>query len=112
MKIFEVQSPDIERLAALASFLKGRAKDTASKKEISITSFIKLARELGVDVTEESIGEIVSKPPMSNLIEPFEPQSGVIRFKGNLEKSAAMPVDKAENIVASNANAAMKRGMK
>lgn len=112
MKIFEVQSPQIERLVALSNFLMGRARDTASKKEISITSFIKLARSLGIDVTEDSVGEMVSKPPLSNLIEPFEPQSGVIRFKGNMEKSSAMPVDKAENIVASNANAAMKRGMK
>lgn len=109
MKIFEVQSPDIERLVALSNFLMGRAKDTASKKEIKINSFIKLARNLGVDVTEDSIGEIVSKPPLSNLIEPFEPQSGVIRFKGNLEKSAAMPVNTAQDIVAQNAQAALNR---
>lgn len=109
MKIFEVQSPQIERLVALSNFLMGRAKDTASKKEISIMSFIKLARDLGIDVTEDSIGEMVSKPPLSNLIEPFEPQSGVIRFKGNLGKAAPMPVDKAENIVAQNAQAAMNR---
>lgn len=111
MKITEVQNTNSERLVALSQFLLGRADNVNAKKEISQTAFINLAKSLGVVVTADTLGELVSRPPLSNLIEPFQPNSGVIRFKGNTEAAPDMSVDQARDVVDKNAKAAMRRGM-
>ena len=112
MLIFEVEDPNLGKLAALSQFLMGRAQDEAAKKQISTDAFIDLAKSLGVNVTEQNLGEMIAKPPLSNILEPLEPNSGVVRFKGNTEATTDMTVDKAEDIVDKNAKAAMRRGMK
>jgi len=112
MLIFEVEDQNTSKLAALSQFLVGRSDDTTAKKEISSDAFIDLANQLGVVVSQGNLGEMIAKPPLSNILEPYEPNSGVVRFKGNYEKSAKMDTDKAQDIVDKNAKAAMKRGMK
>ena len=109
MKLYEVVNPDSQKLLALTKFLSGRADDTTAKKEISQQAFIDLARSLGVIITPESLGELVSQEPLSNVLEPLDPNSGVVRFKGNTEAETGMSVDQAEAVVNSNAKAAMKR---
>lgn len=112
MRLFEFEDPSAPKLMALSQFLAGRAKDTSAKPEISQEAFIGLARNLGVNVTPDNLAELIAQPPLSNVLEPFEPNSGVIRFKGNEERSTDMPVDLAQNIVDKNAKAATKRAMK
>ncbi len=112
MLIFEVEDPSVQRLAAISQFLADRAQDEAAKKQISADAFINLAKQNGITVTEANLGEMIAKPPLSNILEPYEPNSGVVRFKGNTETTTGMSVDKAEDIVDSNAKAAMRRGMK
>jgi len=114
MRIDEVSDTkvDSDKLMALAQFLSGRSQDQAAKKQISQQAFVDLARNLGVMITTDSLVDIVSKPPLSNILEPIEPNSGVVRFKGNLDKSTQMSVNQAEKIVDRNAKAAMRRGMK
>ena len=109
MRLFEFAQPDSEKLLALATFLSGRAEDTTAKKEISQTAFIDLARSLGVNLTPDTLGDTVSQEPLANVLEPFDPNSGVIRFKGNTEATTGMSVDQAEAVVNSNAKSAMKR---
>ena len=109
MRLVEFASPDSQKLLALTKFLSGRADDTAAKKEISQTAFIDLARSLGVIIDPTSLGELISKEPLSNVLEPMEPNSGVVRFKGNTEAETGMSVDQARAVVDSNAKAAMKR---
>lgn len=109
MRLFEFANPDSEKLLALSKFLTGRAEDTTAKKEISQAAFIDLARSLGVNVTPDTLGNMVSQEPLSNVLEPMEPGSNVVRFKGNVEGSAGMTVDQARATVDSNAKAAMKR---
>ncbi len=111
MKITEVPNTNSERLVALSQFLLGRADNVNTKREISQTAFINLAKSLGVVITADTLGELVSRPPLSNLMEPFQPNSGVIRFKGNTEAAPNMSVDQARNVVDKNAKAAMRRGM-
>ena len=53
----------------------------------------------------------MSQDPLKNILEPIEPNSDVIRYKGNEEVNTVMPVNKAQDIVAKNAKAAMKRDM-
>lgn len=101
--------PDSETLAALTTFLSSRAKDENARKQMSQDAFIQAAKSVGVNVTPDNLGDIISKEPLSNLLEPLEPNSGVVRFKGDTEAQTGMSVDQARAVVDSNAKAAMKR---
>ena len=90
-------------------FLDGRAKDTNAKKEISQDAFIKLANDLDINITAQNLADVVSQEPLSNLLEPMDPNTGVLVFKGAGEPNVAMPVNKAQDIVASAAKSAMNK---
>jgi hypothetical protein len=109
MRLFEIASPDSQKLLALSQFLLGRADDTTAKKEISQDAFLDLARSLGVTINRDTLGDLIAQPPLSNVLEPLDPNSGTVRFKGNETPVAGMSVDQARNVVDSNAKAAMKR---
>lgn len=109
MKIFEVADPDSQKLLALSQFLLGRADDEEAKKEISQAAFIELAKSLGVNVTPDNLNQLISRPPLKNILEPLEPGTSVIRFRGNVEGATGMTVDKAREVVKTNAKSAMKR---
>jgi hypothetical protein len=109
MLIREVADPNTQRLAALSQFLLGRSQDETAKKQISQTAFIDLAKSLGVNVTADNLGDLISQEPLSNILEPLQPNSNVVRFKGDTEATTGMSVDQARAVVDSNAKAAMKR---
>ena len=109
MLIREVADPNTQRLAALSQFLLGRSEDEAAAKQISQQAFIDAAKSLGVNVTSANLGDLISQEPLSNILEPLEPNSGVVRFKGNTEAETGMSVDQARAVVESNAKAALKR---
>lgn len=111
MNIVEDESlHDTKKLMALTAFLSGRAGNTTSKKEISQKAFIDLARSLGVNVTAETLGELIAEPPLNNILEPLDPGSEVVKFKGSAsgDGDAKMSVDKARDTVDANAKRAMK----
>jgi hypothetical protein len=64
---------------------------------------------LGVNVTADNLGDLISQEPLSNILEPLEPNSNVVRFKGDTEVATGMSVDQARAVVDSNAKSAMKR---
>lgn len=109
MRINEVTDPDTQRLAALSQFLLGRSEDTSARKQISQDAFINTAKSLGVNVTTDNLADLISREPLSNILEPLEPNSEVVRFKGDTEAQTGMSVDQARAVVDSNAKAAMKR---
>ena len=109
MRIFEVADPNSQKLMALSQFLSGRSDDESARKQISQQAFIDLAKSLGVNVTTENLGELIGQPPLSNILDPLDPQSGVVSFKGNTEAETGMSVDQARAVVDSNAKAALKR---
>ena len=109
MRIFEVADPNSQKLMALSQFLSGRSDDESARKQISQQAFIDLAKSLGVNVTTENLGELIGQPPLSNILDPLDPQSGVVSFKGNTEAATGMSVDQARAVVDSNAKAALKR---
>ena len=100
---------DPVKLLALATFLKDRAQDENAQAQISQDAFIEAARSLDISITPDSLAELISKDPLKNVLEPLEPNSGVVRFKGNTEEVTGMTVDQARAVVDSNAKAAMKR---
>jgi hypothetical protein len=109
MLIREVADPNTQRLAALSQFLLGRSQDESAAKQISQQAFIDAAKSLGVNVTSANLGDLISQEPLSNILEPLEPNTGVVRFKGNTEAETGMSVDQARAVVDSNAKAALKR---
>jgi hypothetical protein len=109
MLICEVANASAQKLVALSQFLLGRSQDESAKKQISTTAFIDLANSLGVTVTPDNLGDMIAQPPLSNILEPLEPNSGVVRFKGDTEAATGMSVDQARAVVDSNAKAALKR---
>ena len=112
MRITEVTDPNTKKLAALSQFLLGRSQDESARKQISQDAFIEAAKSLGVNVTSENLGDLISQEPLKNILEPLEPNSGVVRFKGDTEAQTGMSVDQARAVVDSNAKAAMKRRQK
>ena len=117
MKIFEVDTsigppapiPNPEQLAGLVQFLAGRATDENAKKEISQDAFLKIAQDLDIDINPQNLADIVSQPPLNNLLEPMDPNTGILTFKGAGEPNVAMPVNKAQDIVAAAAKSAAKK---
>ena len=109
MRLFEFEDSNAKKLMALSQFLSGRSDDESAKKQISQQAFIDLAKSLGVNVTPDNLGELIGQPPLSNVLEPLDPNSGIVRFKGDTEATTGMSVDQARNVVDSNAKAAMKR---
>jgi hypothetical protein len=117
MKINEVadnNQPDQAQLMGLVSFLSGRAKDQAARKQISLDAFVDLAKNLGISVTKADLPALVNLPPLSNVLEPIEPGATTVNFKtaGEPDAPTEMPVNKAQDIVANAAKSAMKRGLK
>jgi hypothetical protein len=100
---------DQEKLLALTTFLKDRAQDENAQAQISQAAFIQAAKSLGINVTPDNLNNMIQQAPLKNVLEPLEPGSNVIRFRGNIEGQTGMSVDQARAVVDSNAKQAMKR---
>jgi DNA-binding TFAR19-related protein (PDSD5 family) len=102
-------SQNQEKLLALTTFLKDRAQDENAAAQISQDAFIEAAKSLGINVTSGNLNNMISQDPLKNVLEPLEPGSNVIRFKGNTEGQTGMSVDQSRAVVDANAKQAMKR---
>jgi hypothetical protein len=120
MKIFEVDvggvdpdavvTPNSSELMGLVSFLNGRATDTGARKEISQDAFINVAQDLGINITKQDLPQLTNQAPLSNLLEPLQPDSdNPIVYKGGENPDVSMNVNQAQNIVAGAAKSAMKK---
>jgi hypothetical protein len=96
------------RLLGLAEFLLGRARDTGGQKQISMQTFLNLAHNMQIDLTPDTLQNMAGQPPLNGVFMPIEPNSGMIRFKGNDSGPVPMPVNQAQDIVAAAAKRAMK----
>ena len=108
-EICESADPSAQKLLALSQFLAGRADDENARKEISTEAFIQAAKSLGIEVNPQNLPEYIAQQPLKDILEPLDPNSGIIRFRGNTEGDTGMPVDQARAIVDKNAKAALKR---
>lgn len=108
-EIAESVDASTQKLLALSQFLSGRVDDENARKEISTEAFMQAANSLGVEVNPQNLPEYIARDPLKDILEPFDPNSGVIRFRGNTQGDTGMPVDQARAIVDKNAKAAMNR---
>lgn len=111
-EVTQDSTPEPNRLIGLVEFLKGRAEDTAGPKRISQQAFMEIAQQLGINITPQNLGELIDRPPLNNVLEPLDPASGIITFKGGEQEPTKMPVDKAQDIVAKMAKRAEKKSFK
>jgi hypothetical protein len=103
-------TPSPDKLLGLVDFLSGRAEDESARKEISQDAFLSLAQSLGITVTKQMLPGLTNQPPLSNVLEPLAPGTeDPIVYKGGDPIDTAMPVNKAQDIVASAAKSAAKR---
>lgn len=111
---FEVSRKNTEELAALSQFLLARTNDTNAKKTMPVSSFLKLANNMGISLTDDQLRNLVQQPPLSELIANVEgdADTGVITFKGSEEVAPNMSVDQARDTVNTMAKrAASKPGL-
>jgi hypothetical protein len=106
-EVADVQDPN--KLLGLVQFLKGRSEDTGAKQQINAQTFATLAQQLGVNVTTANLDKIINRPPLDAILEPYDPTTGIITFKGLASQNVDMPVDKAQDIVAKAAKSALRR---
>lgn len=113
MRINEVNQPDVNtdpnKLLGLVSFLAGRAEDSNAQKQISQAAFISAARSLGIMLSPENLADVIAKPPLNGVLEPLDPQSDQISFKGADIGPAKMTVPQAQQVVDKMAKSAMNR---
>lgn len=110
MRILEVvMDPNPDRLTALVKFLNGRATDTGAKKQISKQTFMSMAQQLGVNITDQNLEDMLSRPPLDNLLEPPDPGAPNIQFKTGEPGEVNMPVNKAQDIVSKAAKSALQK---
>lgn len=115
MRIDELdQAPTAEpnKLLGLVALLTGRNKDTGSTKGIKKSTFISLAQQLGMNVTDQNLPDLLQREPLSNVFEPpgFEGKGDWLIIKGEQSDDMPdMPVDRARDIVGKAAKSAMKR---
>lgn len=113
MLIQEVEGMDNGKLAALASFLMNRAKDSNIEKVFPLDSFVKLANQMGVAVDSDSVRDLSQRAPLNNIISNVTDSEVV--FKGaDVPQGGAEPmaVDQAQATVDRMAKrAAAKKGL-
>jgi hypothetical protein len=111
MRINEVAVDDTaDKLLALAQFAVGRATDTSAKLQMPVQAFINRAKNIGIDITPDTLQSLVGQPPLSGLIEPMSPDATELIFKGGEQPGpTTMPVNKAQDIVAQAAKSAAKK---
>jgi hypothetical protein len=111
---FEVSTVNTEKLAALSQFLLSRTDDTDAKKTMPVSSFLDLANNMGVSLTDDQLRNLIQQPPLSEIIANIEgdTETGTITFKGADEVAPNMSVDQARDTVNTMAKrAASKPGL-
>ena len=111
---FEVSTVNTEKLAALSQFLLSRTDDTNAKKTMPVSSFLDLANNMGISLTDDQLRNLVQQPPLNEIIANIEgdADTGTITFKGADEVAPNMSVDQARDTVNTMAKrAASKPGL-
>lgn len=113
MLIREVAGADTEaaRLAALSAYLIGRNRDTNNTSPTSIDSFVKMAHNMGISLSDQQLRDIAQKPPLNGFIKNVTDADVIFKRDGGAEEAPTMTVDKAKKTVDTMAKrAASKKG--
>lgn len=101
------------QLVALATFLTTRATEMGAEAKLSLKAFSQVARNLGVPVSFNSIKDIVTQPPLSNVISKVDQDNVYFKTPENdVEALTKGNVQDPEAKVDSMAKSAMKQHSK
>lgn len=106
MKLFEVYGSEME-LAALVQYLISRSEELGTKGKVSTETFLKMAENLGINISLSQLQSMAQRAPLKNMIADVSPQH--VSFDLTSAGNATMSVDKARKTVDSMAKRAMKR---
>ena len=98
MRLLEFDtSLDTQKLVALGEFLLARAADTDARRKISVATFLQLANNQGINISQDQLMTMAQQPPLNNIIQDI--QGDEIVFKGAEEPAPNMTVDQAQQTV-------------
>jgi len=107
MRIQEFADTETQKLYAISEFLLGRADDTDTQKSISIPAFIGMARSIGLNLTDQSLRDLATKPPLNKIIVNVTDDSVIFAGAGEATKvTDKMTVSQAQDTVAKMADRA------
>jgi hypothetical protein len=88
----------------------GRAEDTGATKKISTKSFIQMARNLGIGITQDNLVNLATSGPLRNIIANVTPEEVIFRGAEDITGQTQGQVDSMQNqnIVAGMAKRALK----
>jgi hypothetical protein len=99
--------PTAQQLTALAEYLLGRTDDAASEKMVPIKTFLSMAHNMGVNITDQQIRRLASQDPLKNIIVNVTADEIVLSGAGqDAEGAETMTVDQARDTVANMADQA------
>lgn len=109
MRLLEVETTasQLERLTALAQFLTGRAEDQSAKKIISTRSFIAMANNMGIPITDGQLRDLSQQQPLNQLISNIDDNQIIFQGAEDIGPTQ-MSVDQARATVDSMAKRAAK----
>lgn len=107
---------NIRQLAALSQFLISRAEDSSAEKSVPLPTFIRLAHDMGISVTANSLRNMMATPPLDGLIQDVQgdDKDGKVLFTGYQDPQASpekMSVDQARATVNSMAKRATSKSL-
>lgn len=108
---FDVSTVNTEKLAALSQFLLSRANDTDAKKTMPVSSFMDLATNMGIALSDQQLRNLIQQPPLNAIIANIEgdEDTGIITFVGNDSAAPNMTVDQARDTVNTMAKRALNK---
>lgn len=102
MLIREVASPELDaaRLAALSSYIMGRNRDTNSSKPTPIETFIAMAQNMGISLSDQELRDLAQKPPLNGLVKNVTNHEVIFKGDQSDENTTdTMTVDQAKKTV-------------
>lgn len=99
MRVLEIESSTLTKLAALSQFLIGRLNNNEIEGHLPLDLFIDIANRLGIETTESTVRDLVSKDPLKNLVSSID--SDQVRFRKTRKEAEpeTMSVGQSQKIV-------------
>jgi hypothetical protein len=102
-----------QQLVALSEFLLGRADDTGAEFKISIPTFLGMASDMGVNITDSQLRDLATQEPLSNVIVNVTGDEIIFAGGGSDAKiSDTMTVTQAQDTVEKMAKNALPSNLK
>ena len=98
--------PSAQQLVALAEYLVGRSDDAVDNKTVPIEVFLSMAHNMGVNITDEQLRSLATRPPLQNVIAHVSNDEIILKGAGITGDEEPMTVDQAQDTVAGMADAA------